>query len=346
MPAAHPVRTTGGASLVAVTLLALVLCGCSDHRASASAHSTTTSSTQGGRVNVRPHAASPASNANAQPIGQRFEPSLPVARQEGAAAAAGDRLYAIGGYDSARNSTSDVFVFDGSSWHSGPALPIAVNHPAAAALGGRVYVVGGFTSGGATDRAFVLKPHASAWSEIAPMHRARGALALVALHGDLYAIGGRDGSVEIGVPEVYDARSNTWSDLPPMTAARNHLAGYTDLPEICAAGGRTPLSSGRIDCFDPAKQHWILHATLPIATSGAAAAAIKGTTVVAGGESAGETSLVGSVQMLHAGKWQSMPMLVPRHGTAFARYRGRLWLCGGATSPGYAAVTTCTSIGS
>ena len=37
-------------------------------------------------------------------------------------------------------------------------------------------------------------------------------------------------------------------------------------------------------------------------------------------------------------------MLVPRHGTAFAVFRGRLWVCGGATAPGFQAVSTCTSL--
>src|SRR5262249_59938276 len=101
-----------------------------------------------------------AANKPARTLGQRYEADLPVARQEGAAAVAGARLYVIGGYDSARNSTKDVFVFDGTRWRSGPALPIALNHPGAAAVGGRVYVVGGFTADGATDRAFVLKPRA------------------------------------------------------------------------------------------------------------------------------------------------------------------------------------------
>ncbi len=76
--------------------------------------------------------------------------------QEAAAAVVGDRMYVVGGYDSARNSSSSVFVYDGSTWQRGPALPIAVNHPGAAAIGGDVYVVGGFTPNGATNRAFVL----------------------------------------------------------------------------------------------------------------------------------------------------------------------------------------------
>ena len=71
---------------------------------------------------------------------------------------------------------------------------------------------------------------------------------------------------------------------------------------------------------------------------------IDGATIVAGGEPADETHIVDAVQKLRAGAWSSTPMLVPRHGAAFAVYRGRMWACGGATAPGFQAVATCTSI--
>ena len=83
---------------------------------------------------------------------------------------------------------------------------------------------------------------------------------------------------------------------------------------------------------------------MPTATSGAAAVVLDGVTFVAGGEPAGETSIVGVVQELRGGAWTTTPMLVPRHGTAFAVYRGRLWMCGGATAPGFQAVDACTSL--
>jgi hypothetical protein len=39
-------------------------------------------------------------------------------------------------------------------------------------------------------------------------------------------------------------------------------------------------------------------------------------------------------------------MMVPRHGLQLALASdGRIWACGGAIQPAYAAVTTCTSIG-
>jgi hypothetical protein len=84
---------------------------------------------------------------------------------------------------------------------------------------------------------------------------------------------------------------------------------------------------------------------LPVPTSGAAAGIVDRMTIVAGGEPSGETRITDVVQMFGAHRWTTEPMLVPRHGTAFARYRGRLWMCGGATAPGFHAVADCTSIG-
>lgn len=276
---------------------------------------------------------------------QRTEPSLPLPIQEAAATTAGNRLWVAGGYDRARNSSAAVFVFDGSTWTSGPPLPIAVNHPGAATINEDIYVAGGFTPAGASTRVFELARGATAWREIASMRRARGALSLFSTGGRLYAIGGRDGDRQIAVAETYEPQRNAWSDLAPMPDPRNHLAGYLNGGLACVAGGRTPTTSAAIDCFDTARARWLRHGDLPIATSGAAAARIGGVTLVAGGEPSAETRLVEVVQRYAANAWTTDTMLVPRHGTAFAVYRGRLWMCGGAIAPGFRAVSTCTSLG-
>jgi hypothetical protein len=83
---------------------------------------------------------------------------------------------------------------------------------------------------------------------------------------------------------------------------------------------------------------------MPTGTSGAAAAVLNGLTVVAGGEPSNETSIFGDVQELRAGAWTTQPMVTPRHGTGFAIFQHRLWMCGGATAPGFHAVSTCTSM--
>jgi len=260
------------------------------------------------------------------------------------AAPVGARLYVIGGYDARRNSSAAVFVLRGTRWNRGPSLPIVVNHPGAAALGSDVYVAGGFTPEGATGRTFVLRTGGQC-REVAPMRRARGALSLLALDGRLYAIGGRDGSREVGVTEVYDPATGRWHDTAPMPSPRNHTGGYVDGAMGCVAGGRTPATSAAIDCLDPATSTWHSDWVLPVAPSGAAAALLGGVTIVAGGEPADESHIVGVIQESRLGVWTEIPMLVPRHGTAYAPFRGRLWACGGATAPGFHAVATRTSIG-
>jgi N-acetylneuraminic acid mutarotase len=279
------------------------------------------------------------------PPGQRFEASLPQAIQESAAAVANDKLYVAGGYDVDRNSSDAVFVFDGTTWTRGPALPLRVNHPGAASIGNDVYVAGGFTpSGAATGRVFVLASGSGAWREVAPMHTARGALALLSLDGALYAIGGRNGSQQIASLERYDPAADAWTDLAPMPSPRNHVAGYVDGGSACVAGGRVPNTSARVDCFSPATGAWAAGSSLAVPTSGAAAAMFGSVLVVAGGEPAFEGNLVTVVQERRGTTWTTVPMLVPRHGTGFALYHGRLWMCGGATAPGFHAVATCTSL--
>jgi Kelch motif len=276
--------------------------------------------------------------------GQRMEASLPLAIQESAAAVANDHLYVVGGYDTARNSTDVVFVYDGSAWTRGPALPIRVNHPGAAAIGNDVYVAGGFTPSGATNRVFVLARGATAWRELSSLQRARGAIALLSLGGALYAIGGRDGARQIAVPERYDPARNAWTDLPPMPSPRNHLAGYVSGGQACVAGGRVPSTSAAIDCFQPEGAKWVAGPMLAVATSGAAAADFGNALIVAGGEPAFEGNLVTVVQKRRDAAWTTQPMLVPRHGTGFALFHGRLWMCGGATAPGFQATASCTSL--
>src|SRR5665213_2350298 len=238
---------------------------------------------------------------------QVYERSLPMAIQEAGAAVVRGRLYVVGGYDSARNSSVAVFVFDGSMWVRGPSLPIALNHPGVAALGDDLYVAGGFTPSGATNRAFVLVAGSDSWHEITPLQRPRGALALLALSGRLYAIGGRDRAAQIAVPEVYDPATAGWHDLPSMPGPRNHVAGFVDGADACVAGGRTPDTSSAIDCFDPTNASWRSRGALPTGTSGAAAAVVDGITIVAGGEPASETHLVGVVQTLAHGAWTETP---------------------------------------
>ena len=290
--------------------------------------------------------APPASTSSARPVAlsQRVEASLPSAVQETAAAATATKLYVVGGYDANGQSVASVFVFDGARWANGASFPIAVNHPAAAVLNGDVFVAGGFTSGSATNRVFVLAHGATTWKEIASMHTAGAAAALLTVGRSLYVIGGIAGSTQIAQVERYDPATNTWTDITQMPRPRNHVAGYVNGQLACVAGGREPSTSNAVDCLDTTTTTWRPGIPLPTPTSGAAAGIVNGVLTVAGGESSGESALVPLVQELRGISWSTQAMIDPRHGTGYANYQGRFWMCGGATAPGYHAATTCTSI--
>jgi peroxiredoxin len=280
----------------------------------------------------------PSNQAGLGPLDQRDEPPLPQPREEGAAAAAGGKLYVMAGFDAAGKDTASVFVFDGHGWQAGPNLPVALDHPSAAAIGGEVFVAGGFSNGPAVAGAYRLS--GDRWQAIAPLNHARGALALIALEGKLYALGGT-AQAEVGPAEVYDPAANHWSDLPPLPAPRNHVAGFTFEGKPCIGGGRSP-NTPRVDCFDPGTQAWQRLPDLPQPTSGGGGETVQGEPVVAGGE--GER-IIDQLARLSGGVWQFDRMRVPRHGLQLAVLNGRAYACGGGTSPGLNAVATCTSIG-
>jgi hypothetical protein len=278
------------------------------------------------------------------PPTQRMERSLPVALEESAAAAAGGKLYVIGGFDAAGNSLRTVWVFDGKAWSAGPRLPIGLDHTSAAELGGHIYVAGGHSFG--RDSAQVFRLDGASWISVSPLRHARGGHALLAFANHLYVLGGNSAAANIAAAEVYNPSTGSWRDLPSMPDPRNHVSGFVLGSDVCAAGGRAP-STARVDCYDTAHSKWVRLPNLPMPTSGAGSTTlVDGGVVVLGGQDAQETRLVTQVAWLTGSKaWRTAgTMLVPRHGFELAVFQGRAWACGGGSQPGLHPVATCTSI--
>ena len=278
-----------------------------------------------------------------QPL-QRVEKSLPAPVEETAAAAAGGKLYVMGGFNAVGASLSTVYVFDGTRWSLGPRLPLPLDHSAAAALDDRVYIAGGHSNGADSARLFRLdEDH---WTALASMHVARGGHALIGTGGKLYAIGGNRAAGNVGPAESYDPARNAWTVVGNLPQPRNHLMGFVGAGMACVAGGRSPTTN-RVDCFDPASRSWSRIVGLPIATSGGGAIAFPdGDNIVVGGEDASETRIVSQFVYSTPQAWARAPgMLLPRHGFELALFEGRAWACGGGSAPGLHPVATCTSLG-
>ena len=294
-------------------------------------------------ANPNPLADSPSPSPSAPEI-QRGERSLPVALEESGAAAAGGKLYVMGGFDAIGTSLRNVWVFDGSAWSAGPRLPLGLDHTSAATLDDRVYLAGGHTFG--RDSARLFRLDGSSWTELASMHHSRGGHALIAAAGKLYAIGGNNASANVGPAEVFDPNAGAWTDLPPLPSPRNHVSGFVFGANVCVAGGRSPATT-RVDCFNFESSSWVRFPNLPRATSGAGAATLdNGSAVILGGQNAQETTINDQfAQLPDPTAWTaSGSMLVPRHGFELAVFEGRAWACGGGSLPGLHPVATCTSV--
>jgi hypothetical protein len=288
--------------------------------------------------------ASPSPSLTPSPPAQRTEVSLPVALEESAAAAAGGKLFVMGGFDAAGNSLQTVWVFDGSAWSAGPRLPIGLDHTSAATLDDHVYLAGGHSFGRDSTRLFRLD--GGSWTELAQMHHARGGHALLSAAGRLYAIGGNTAFANVAPAEIYDPSSNAWTDLPSLPAPRNHVSGFVFGANVCVAGGRSPATT-RVDCFNFESSSWVRLPDLPRATSGAGATTLDaGNAVILGGENAQETTISNQFARLpNPDGWApAEAMLVPRHGFELANFEGRGWACGGGSLPGLHPVATCTSV--
>jgi Kelch motif protein len=286
---------------------------------------------------------SPSPTPSPQPL-QRVEPSLPVPVEETAAAAAGGKLYVMGGFNAAGASLATVYVFDGSSWSAGPRLPLPLDHPSAATLDDHVYIAGGHSNG--ADSARVFRFDGDRWTELARMHFARGGHALVAAAGKLYAMGGNTAAGNVSAVEAYDPSSNAWTLVGTLPQPRNHVMGFVGGGAACVAGGRSPTTA-HVDCLDPGSRTWSRIANLPVATSGGGAADFEnGDTIVLGGEDASESRIVDQFVYASPQAWASAGgMLAPRHGFELALFNGRAWACGGGVAPGLHPVATCTSLG-
>jgi N-acetylneuraminic acid mutarotase len=203
---------------------------------------------------------------------------MPTPRTEASAAAAGDKIYVIGGADYSENLTGKRFdkleIYDtqNNKWiTSAKAMPLAIDHGVAAAYNGKIYVVGGFIEGRVpTNKLFIYDVIKDEWKEGKSMPSPRAAFGAQFVNGTLYVVGGLNNSeVPLNTMEAYDPQSNRWISKAPMPTARHHLELAVADGKLFALGGRIlgdgvpstdieqSLSSfNRNEMYDPATDKW------------------------------------------------------------------------------------------
>jgi N-acetylneuraminic acid mutarotase len=158
-----------------------------------------------------------------------------------AVAAAGGKLYAIGGQDEHTNTgRADVYNPDTDSWMpAANMLQGSRYRPGAYGYNGQVYVFGGWNraaGAGARKTGEKFDPSTGNWTTVAQMITARQGFATGVLDGMLYAAGGTSQFCE-GYREGYCSRVHTAERYDPSINAWQSIAALPDDHYSCSAGG-------------------------------------------------------------------------------------------------------------
>lgn len=191
---------------------------------------------------------------------------MPSRRGSPVAAAAGDRIYVIGGaalpsgsketaVHPARPhlSVGTVEEYDPATntWRARTPMPTPRNHATAGAINGKIYVIGGrtgtaFISSGSSNIDVVEEydPATDTWGAAkARMPSARSAMASGVYEGRIYVTGGEGQDAQrmytFRALEAYAPATNTWTVLPSMPVSRHGLAG-------AVVGNRLHMVSGSV----------------------------------------------------------------------------------------------------
>lgn len=271
---------------------------------------------------------------------------LPVGVAKFGAAALGNRLYVVGGYDTRQT----VWVYDIASdtWSAGPALPRGTDNVAAAATADRVWAIGG--EAGTSLQSF--DPVAGTWSLAAAAPAVRFAAAAAMLANRLHVAGGWNASnaasASVTRHDIFDPAGPGWISGAAMPTARNAAAGVATDGKFYVLGGRapgirsndqTPLAT--VEVYSPGTDQWATAAPMPTARGSLAAAALAGQIYVFGGEDATRT-VSNAVERLNpaTGNWTALTGMPYRsHGLGAVAVGTAIYVMGGFTGPADAVGT-------
>ena len=277
------------------------------------------------------------------------ETRLPRATQETSVVALNGQVWvAAGSLNQTR--TNALWSYDPATkiWTSHTPYPgSARDHVGIAAVGRSIYLIGGLTAWPSPSVATVQRydPGTNAWTALAPLPVARGAMGIAVINGRIYAAGGLVNGSSVNDFTVYDPVTNTWTMLPDMPTPRDHLAAAVVDGKLYAIGGRvigstcTPMNV--VEIFDPVTNTWTSGPAMQHAHGGHAIGTVNGHIQVFGGEgSADNCGTIAESEDFNpsTNTWTSLPnMPTPRHGIGGATIGTTVYLPGGATWTGDSA---------
>lgn len=174
--------------------------------------------------------------------------SMPSARGALGVAVHQGRLYAVGGYDGAKNSNAvEVYDPQANTWKSVATLPTARDHHAVVTAGDKIYAIGGRTGLNYRKNMAVVEqydPTINQWQTRASMPTARSGIAAGVIDGRIYVVGGESGEGTFNTHEMYLPTEDRWVAMTPMPTARHGLGAAVVNGQLhVISGGLTPGAS-------------------------------------------------------------------------------------------------------
>ncbi len=247
------------------------------------------------------------------PVADRWLNAAPLPRGANhvAVAAAGERVYAFGGFVE-QNRRSDALAFayelDTDRWTPIAPMPRPRGAAAAVLLDGQLHLIGGATEPAAERTSVgwheVYDPKADRWSARKALPGARDHVGCVAHGGQIHVVGGRFNTFEYNTTlhHVYLPARDTWELRAPMPSERSGHGMVVYRGRLYAMGGeggilvggvpRQARVYGQMESYDPATDSWQRHAPMITPRHAVAAVTIGDWVYVAGGGAV----LGGSVQ--------------------------------------------------
>ena len=188
---------------------------------------------------------------------------MKMARCHFAAAALGEKIYVMGGYNKKDGKLRSTEVYDTltNQWSSLPNMKNVRDGCAAAVVNDKIYVVGGFLQVKHLSSCEVLDPNntkTKKWSKVKQdMKQGRSGCAAVGIGDKLYVIGGKDHGNRLASMEVYDTITQTWSTLPSMSRKRSECAAVACKDQIYVFGGKGSWHTyDSCEVYDIPTQQW------------------------------------------------------------------------------------------
>ncbi|MGN6398513.1 MAG: Kelch repeat-containing protein [Mucilaginibacter sp.] len=287
----------------------------------------------------------------------------PGSRGECSLAAAGGKLYLIGGDGGAR----PVEAYDPATntWAKKAGAPFTMHHFQSVGLGDKVYVLDAFYEGGYPDQVplpnvYSYDTKKDSWQKLAeiPADRRRAGAGEAVYNGKIYIVcgithGHRSGTN--GMFDCYDPVTDKWTTLPDAPHIRDHSMAVVVGDKLYAVGGRnTSLHDANnfmsffdkvvldVDCYDFKTGKWsTLAAKLPMGTGGGTAVNLDGKIFYIGGERATATRPNGPQKDVYCldprtdKQWTKVADLNrARNGVGGAVLNHKIYIAGGASGPG------------